>query len=306
MLLFSSSFSQEENVVLILSCSAIPVMRLSLYLLPLCFSLSGAAETPSSLPEPKTETAPQKEEAPAESQYKIPDGKTVPKMEKVSETEFKIGQVSFNPKDKSFSVPAQVNMQEGLIEYALCMPHGKTHEALFLTPADPFHMSVVTKLLGFKPFKGLFPERDENLEWKPYVKPERKQLLDNLVQIDVSWKKDGKTVTMPLSDLLTFKNTKQTLASHEWVLTDSLIYNKTYQASVIGDVIAIFGDPNSFIAYSGFANDGENVWMANPKVVPAPGTIVTITVRKLPRTEADKPVSIRPKDLSVPEPDNYM
>lgn len=231
--------------------------------------------------------------------YVIPDGKTIPTIKKVDENTARLGQVLINHKEKSLSFPAQLNLQEGLIEYMVSMPHGKTHETLFFTLADPLHISVASKLISIPSYQGFFPERDDNMEWKPYKKPKFADYKKALVSITASWKQDGKTYTYPISELVSYKASGQTLSEHEWVLIDSGFYNKCYQASVLGDVIAIFGDSNAFISYSGFANEGENVWMANTEKLPKAETPVTITIKRLSETAANRPPSVRPKDPTL-------
>ena len=239
--------------------------------------------------------------------FKIPDGKTVPAMEKTSskspeEAPLKLGKVSIFPKEKKISIPAYLNMREGLIEYMVSMPHGKMHETLFVTVADPLHVSVAAKLLNIANFRGkLFPERDDNMEWKPYKEPKREDFKHALVGISVSWQKDGKTVTYPIGELVSFKKTSSTLPPHQWVFIDSSDYKGAYQASVIGDLVAIFGDSNALIAYSGIANDGENVWMAKKELLPEQATPVTITFEALNPELAEKPVFVRPADDLSPE-----
>lgn len=294
----------------------------SLFFFPFLATSLIAAQTPGSAPDSTPALPPmEKKEAPAQAKknqaspankaeapeqaqakkegekkdaYVIPDGKSVPKAEKMDDSRIKLGKVIVNHKEKSITIPAITNMNEGLIEYMLSMPHGKLHECMFVTEADPLHISVAAKLLKLGVVKGLFPERDDNMEWLPYNPPKRDTYKKALVDITISWKKEGKTITKPISNLINFKSGPQKLSTNEWAIVDSSFYRNCYQASVIGDVIAIFGDPNSFITYTGFANDGENVWLADPKTAPEPGTKVEITIKQLPLTEADKPVSVRP------------
>lgn len=281
------------------------------YLIPLfIFSTSLQAEVaPAPAPDkPATDTA-KNEPAPEkqEEEYKIPDGKTIPKRVDIDANRIKLGLVTVDAKEKSFSFTTVVNMKEGLIEYLVSMPHGKVHETLLTTMADPYHMSIACKLLNFPSFSGMFPERDENLEWKPYKEPKREDYAKSLVEITASWEKDGKKITVPAADLIQYKNTKQKLSSNEWALIDSVLYKKTYQASVIGDVIAIFGDLNALITYTGFDNTGENVWFADTSLVPEIGTEITLTVKMLPKKEAEKPVSRRPKeDIAKPSAEHYL
>ena len=85
--------------------------------------------------------APAPEEAPRE--VPLPDGKTVPKFEPLDEHRIKIGNVIVNHKERTVSFQAQVNMQEGILEYICCMPNGKLHESLLVTEADPLHLSLI-------------------------------------------------------------------------------------------------------------------------------------------------------------------
>lgn len=255
---------------------------------------SGQNQSPPVNKEKTPEQEQSKKEGEKKETYVIPDGKSIPKAEKMDDSRIKLGKVVVNHKEKSITIPAVANMKEGLIEYLLSMPHGKLHESMFVTEADPLHVSVAAKLLKLGVVKGLFPERDDNMEWLPYNPPKRDKYKNALVDITISWKKDGKTITKPISQLINFKSGPQKLSTNEWAIVDSSFYRNCYQASVIGDIIAIFGDPNSFITYTGFANDGENVWLADPKTAPEPGTKVEITIKQLPLAEADKPLSVRP------------
>lgn len=296
----------------------IPSMKTSsqaLILASLCCSsltLSGFASEPTpdkKEPKPSEKQTPSQEDndkKPSEeaSEYMVPDGQTVPKAEKIDEHRVRIGKVEVNAQEKSFSFPAVLNMDEGLIEYAISMPHGKAHETLLFTMADPLHMSVAAKLLDFKSYKKLFPQRDpETLEWIPFKRPSREDYKGSLVEITAKWKdKDGKEQKAPLSSFIRFKNTKQKLAEHEWVINDSLFHNKCYQASRMGDTIAIFGDGSAFISYAGFENSGSNVWMAEKSLLPERGTEFTITIKKLPEDKVKLPASTAPEnDISVPK-----
>lgn len=260
------------------------------------------AVTPSLAKEKKESPSDaEKKEAPStstqtEKEYKIPDGKSIPTIEKIDANNVKLGDVTINHKERTLSFPAFVNLKEGLIEYMISMPHGKLHECLFISTADPLHISVGAKLLKWPFVKGLFPERDDNMQWLPYNPPKRDSYKKALVDITASWEKDGKTTTKRVSDLIKYKSGPQKLSGTEWALVDSSLYKGCYQASVIGDIVAIFGDPNSFISYTGFANNGENVWLADPAIIPDPGTKVTITLKQLPEEEAEKPLLTRPAD----------
>ena len=53
---------------------------------------------------------------------------------KVSEEEYKLGKLSFNPKTREIWFPCRVNQNEVLLEFAICDEfRGKLHESLLST-----------------------------------------------------------------------------------------------------------------------------------------------------------------------------
>ncbi|MEG0143041.1 MAG: hypothetical protein RSA21_03010, partial [Akkermansia sp.] len=63
-----------------------------------------------------------------------------------------------------------------------------------------------------------------------------------------------------------------------------------YQASLTGDIIAIFADRNSTINYIGKFNDGDNEsgWIVNSKHPLTPSTPVTIVISQPKAQKAPK------------------
>lgn len=220
-----------------------------------------------------------------EREYKIPDGKSFPQPEKIDADTVAVGKAVIHLKDKSVSFPAVFNMKEGLIEYVVNMPHGKVHECLLLTEADPLHISLAMKLAKFTAFEHFFPMRDENLEWLPFTPPKPEEYANAYVQVKITWKEGDKTRESDCSDLILHARTKAPFPADEWLYTNSFFYQERYQASLTGDVISIFADRSSPVNYIGEFNKGVNDvgWIVNKDVAPEPGTEATVTISQKPR-----------------------
>lgn len=208
--------------------------------------------------------------------FKAPDGQSVPKPEFLPNGDVLIGKVRVSRDDKSIRIPVYANLEEGIIEYILCLPNGKIHEALFLTDADPLHISVAMKLAGFQSFEKLFPEQDENFNQKPFSPPKPEDYAHARVRIEAVWQENGKEQRSDLSDLLINAKTRETFPSGGWHYTNSSFFHGRYQSSLTGDVIAIFADRGCLINYIGPHNDGDNEsgWIVNrnrriPSATPA-------------------------------------
>ena len=230
------------------------------------------------------------DEMPAEQalqNFKAPDGQSIPKPVLSPNGDISIGKVLLSRKDKSIHIPAYANLEEGIIEYALCLPNGKIHEALLLTDADPLHISVAMKLAGFQAFEKLFPEfseQDGNFVEKPFPSPQPEDYAPACVRIEVTWKENGKEQRSDLSDILINAKTRQKFPSGGWHYTNSCFFHGRYQASLTGDVIAIFADRGSLINYIGPNNDGDNEsgWIVNPSRHIPTGTPATLIISPTP------------------------
>ena len=59
-----------------------------------------------------------------------------------------LGLVRLDQNRRSATIPAFVNLKEGVIEYFLVTSWGKTHESVLRTDAEPHHIHVAMLLLG--------------------------------------------------------------------------------------------------------------------------------------------------------------
>ncbi|MCB1099335.1 MAG: hypothetical protein KDN22_27440 [Verrucomicrobiae bacterium] len=72
-------------------------------------------------------------------------------IRQVSDDVYELGALVLDRKERTITIPATVNMTEGMIEYALVSDSGKVHEPLFATAATPQQVHVAALLLGMMP-----------------------------------------------------------------------------------------------------------------------------------------------------------
>lgn len=225
-----------------------------------------------------TKTLPPAQELPAGR----PDGKTLPKFEKIDEQRVKAGTVELNKQTKVLSFKAKLNMREGIIEYALAASYGKGHEALLVSDVDPFHITLGMKLLDFKSFDGFFAPIGPNHQMQPnFLPPARQQYIGSIVQIDVVWQQDGKQRRCGLNELLFNQKKQRCMPAKHFLYNDSVVDQGVYQAAIIGDIVAIFPDRAAIFNYTGEDKDDDEVWIPYAERLPALGSEVTIEISKL-------------------------
>ena len=69
-------------------------------------------------------------------------GKEPPPVRDLGNGKFEVGIVTFHQKSREINFPAEVNMKEGALEYAVVHHNGKIHEAILITKARPFHVHI--------------------------------------------------------------------------------------------------------------------------------------------------------------------
>ncbi len=210
-----------------------------------------------------------------------------PTIERISETQFKIGKVSFDSKKRELSFPAKVNMTEGLLEYVIVMPHGKMHESLFVTEANPFDVNVAFKLLNVPAMEKYFPELDENFSPIPGPKPTEAALAASRLTATVTWVVDGKASSHPLHELIKDTENDKFMPKGRWLYTGSVIDNGKFQATLSGDILAILNNRASIINYNGPGSENDEIWIPVTKTLPPLGTDVTVTLHA-PKAQENK------------------
>ena len=215
-----------------------------------------------------------------------------PKVRELGDGKFAVGLVTFEQKTGHIDFPAEVNMVDGLLEYAIVHQDGKIHEALLLTKTNPLHLNLALKLLRYQASPELFPVLDEDYRSTgkfPEVSAEIKAAAR--VEILVTWKKsDGSKGTASLNDWISSTATEAPIPATPWIYGGSYIFNGVFQAERSGDIAAIFTTNSALFNYPGKGHLDDEIWIPTPKRIPPAGTRVTVTIKPAtPRTGKTKP-----------------
>ncbi|MBC8126004.1 MAG: hypothetical protein H8M99_02500 [Gloeobacteraceae cyanobacterium ES-bin-144] len=213
----------------------------------------------------------------ASAQDPAPATPVKPSVEKIGETTFRIGKVTFDQKSRQIRFPTKVNMTEGLLEYLVVTQGGKVHESLLITEASPTDINLAITLLRYPPSRELIPlpapsgGASDNY---PKVPAEVKAAARFLIEVE--WLDNGQVRRLPVSDWI--QHAVKTTAMHgsPWIYNGSDIHEGKFVAEMTGDVLAIYLDPAAIINYAGTDNNNDDVWIPFPKRVPTAGTEITL------------------------------
>ena len=229
---------------------------------------------PNSLPAPDEPVAPAK-----------------PSVERIDDTHFKIGEVTFDQKTREIRFPAAVNLTEGLLEYAIVHSKGKIHEALLVTDISATHLNLAFTLLRYPPSPELYalPNEKGGLS-SNFPEVPKATKAGARVQVKIEWKDGEKTRTVPFNEWLQHAAKGSVMPASLWVYGGSEISEGKFVAESTGDIMAIFITNSALINYPGADNDDDTVWIPFPKRVPEIGTKVTVIIAPNPELKTpDKP-----------------
>lgn len=237
-------------------------------------SLLFAAEPETS--KPNTVAPAESGEAPANEQVaekKTPAAEA--SVKKLADGTMQIGEIIFDPKTRQVRVPCNVNMNEGLLEFAVVHENGKIHESLLTTKASALHLNIAMKLLRYVASEELYAiEKERGVLSDKFPEVEEKIRKAARVNLSIEWQQDGKTKKVPISDWVLHTRTTKTMSADPWVYGGSMMYEGQFVAEQNGDIAAIFVSRGSLFLYPGKDNTNDEMWIANTKRIPPQGTSV--------------------------------
>jgi hypothetical protein len=197
-------------------------------------------------------------------------------VEKVSPGVFRLGEVKIYKETRSIEFPGQVNMDKGLLEYILVRSSGKTHESLFRTDVDPYHLQIAFLLLGFEGTDK--PIAEQGSEETPKGDP---------VEITIDYMKKGsdtvgeRKVRIKTEEWVVKKinNSFKDVGKLNWVYTGSAVIQGQFLAQSGGSIIAIYHDPAALIDNASPGGESDEIWFVKEGSVPPVGTPVTVTIK---------------------------
>ncbi len=178
---------------------------------------------------------------------------------------FQIGKVSFDSRLRKVSFPAQVNLRDALIEYAVVGKIGKRHESLLMTEADPLHIHLAMLLLGTKT-----PPRKSKNKDNPMPPG---QAIDILI----SWQQNGKEQTRRLEDWIIVGENKLPAGRGKWIYNGARIENGQFTASADQSIVALILDVHALVNNPRTGNENDEIWFPNETQIPALGAKVEVT-----------------------------
>ncbi|MFC7335730.1 YdjY domain-containing protein [Haloferula chungangensis] len=241
-------------------------------LLPLLLLPVGLlAEEPTSPPksvEPRSLPAPDQKVAEHQADVtRLDDGRV------------KIGEILIDPKTREIRFPAEVNMDEGLLEFIVVHENGKIHESLLSTKISATKLNIAIKLLHYKASRELYLKLEEDGSLSSEFEtasPEESQGAK--MKIGFEWQEEGATKSASVNQWISHAATEQAMPNDPWVYGGSFVVDGTFVAESSGDIIAIFLSNAAMINFAGKDNQNDDVWLPHPNRIPEIGTPVTVVI----------------------------
>ena len=206
------------------------------------------------------------------------------KVEQIGPGKLRIGLVTLDQASHSVRFPAKVNMEQGLVEYAVVTTTGKAHEAVFTTKASPRDIHLAMLLLGTKPSAGT-ATADHAISV-----PEAAA-----IRISVEWETNGPMKSYPLASLIALAKdapetlTGRTLPNRDWLYNGSSFDANGFAAMREGSIISLIGDLMALANNAGGDRIDDGIHVPNKPLLPALGLPVTIVLTQAAPAKPQQP-----------------
>lgn len=214
---------------------------------------------------------------------------------KVSDSEYQLGKLSFNPKTREIWFPCRVNQNEVVLEFAICDEfRGKLHESLLSTKVTPFEIQIAMKLLRWSPSKRqIYRKFGEDGKPIGVLKDDGKGRMEILIRHKG---KDSKKLTEPLGNWVHNANTKKPVGAGSWTYTGSKVIDGYFLAAEDGAIAAIYRYEGSLCNTFNPGSDDDELWFPIAGKLPPLDTEVTVIFRPLPDVKIPEDRRIRAEE----------
>jgi hypothetical protein len=212
-----------------------------------------------------------------------PDATNSP-LRQISTDVFQLGAVCLDKSRHTIQFPAQLNMNEGVIEYLLVNSRGKTYESLLRTDAEPYDIHLAMLLLGAKgapqtpallrapivPFHVNRPPSATNL-------PPPLAIQGDSVTIDLAWQSAAGRAPLPAEDCIMNLATRTNASRGPWTYNGSRVVNGIFLAQREGSIVALIDDVDALVNNPRPGNDNDQIWQINSNALPPLNSPVEVT-----------------------------
>lgn len=195
-------------------------------------------------------------------------------IERIGPGRFRIGNILLDKTSPTITMPAQVNMQQGMIELVACSSGGKLWESIFLVHAEPYHLQLALLLLGLNHKGGVRFQGDSTL-------PEGDKVI-------VYVEKDGKR--RRVEDYVWDIPRKAPMEQAGFAFSGSKFINGEFGAQVTRTLITTQHDPYTILDNPMPTGVDSSEFEVNGKVTPPVGTTVTLVIQpmRLPSVKEER------------------
>jgi len=182
--------------------------------------------------------------------------------------------VRYHPAERSLEVSGWVNLNDAPVEVFACAPGGKTHEAVVVLDCVPSGLHAGLLALGLKPRTPTGAGLDRK----------RAPFSGDRVLVQVRWTgRDGRERNTRAEDWVWNAGRGRAMERVGWVFTGSLTYQvpgkedeRLYAADHVKSLVTTFHDATAVLETPLPEASDDTAYRANPSVVPARGTSITV------------------------------
>jgi hypothetical protein len=199
---------------------------------------------------------------------------------------FEVGTVRLDKNTNTVTVPAKVNMVDGLVEYLCVTPRGATHESVLVSEAGPQNVHVAMLLLGAKGAAPADPNAKPGQITADYL-AKLPKLVGDRVHLSVKWKGgDGKEQSAPVERWVLQRIVRRNKPAQEkpmndgpWLYNGSFLFDGRFVAESEGIFASIATMPSALINNPRPGANDDKMWFANKAALPPAGTPVDFIIK---------------------------
>lgn len=181
-----------------------------------------------------------------------------------------MGGAQVDPGARTVTVPARLNMTNGVLEYVLVAEYGKTHESLLLTDIAAQDLQSALLLLHARPAGPGALER-----------PLATWPLPSALALTLAWNHNGHRVVRPLHEVIGLTDgpngpVTNSLPAGLWLFNGSTFTREGFAAHFDGSYVSLITDPAAIVNNPRPDREDDDIHTPRPDRLPALKTPVSL------------------------------